>query len=142
MPEGPILIRDHGLDYAVDLAEGQKTGLYLDQRENRAAVAGYFAGAACSTCSATPAGSAWRPWPPAEAREVLGIDSSAKAIAVAQENARHNGLEHVRFESGDGFAVRQSLRAAGERFDAIVLDPPKFARSQRAIDEALRAIIF
>ena len=144
MPEGPILIRDHGLDYAVDLAEGQKTGLYLDQRETARRRPAIFAGAGvldmfCYTggfslaavASGGQRGKCWASipaprrlrWP----RRMHGTMAWSMSVSRA----------------ATALPCFQSLRAAGERFDAIVLDPPKFARSRRAIDEALRQrIIF
>ena len=139
MPEEPILIRDHGLQYAVDLAEGQKTGLYLDQRENRQAAAGYFRGRRVLDMFCYSGGFSLAAVAHGGAKEALGVDSSAKAIALATANAERNGLGNVRFQTGDGFQTLKALRSAGERFDAVVLDPPKFARSRRALDEALRA---
>ncbi len=139
MPEGPILVRDHGLQYAVDLAEGQKTGLYLDQRENRRAAAECLHGRRVLDMFCYSGGFSLAAVALGGAREALGVDSSAKAVALAQENAARNGLGNVRFQTGDGFQTLEALRAAGERFDAVVLDPPKFARSRAAVDEALRA---
>ncbi len=139
MPDGPILVRDHGLQYAVDLAEGQKTGLYLDQRENRVAAAGYFCGRRVLDMFCYSGGFSLAALALGGAAETLGVDSSAKAVALAQENAARNGLANARFQVGDGFQTLEALLAAGQRFDAVVLDPPKFARSRRAVDEALRA---
>ena len=69
-----------------------------------------------------------------------GLDSSQRAVALAQANAERNGLDNVRFECGD--ASRPCSRwAAGERFGGVVLDPPKFARSRRSLDDALRAYL-
>jgi 23S rRNA (cytosine1962-C5)-methyltransferase len=73
------------------------------------------------------------------AREVLGIDSSPKAIALARANAELNGATNVHFEAANCFQALERLAAEGRRFDAIVLDPPKFTRSRRSLDEALRA---
>jgi 23S rRNA (cytosine1962-C5)-methyltransferase len=137
-PEGPVLITDHGLRYGVDLAEGQKTGFYLDQRENRAAAARYCRGRRvldmfCYTGGFALAASA------GGAREVLAFDSSQKAVLLARGNAQLNGLSNVRIETGDAFQTLESLAASGQRFGAVILDPPKFARSRAALDEALRA---
>ena len=139
MPEGPLVIADRGLRYQVDLAEGQKTGFYLDQRENRRAAAGYFRGRRvldmfCYSGGFSLAAAAW-----GGARECLGVDSSPKAIDWARANAALNGLANVAFQTGDAFVVLESLVAAGERFGGVVLDPPKFARARRALDDALRA---
>jgi 23S rRNA (cytosine1962-C5)-methyltransferase len=138
-PEGPLVIVESGLKYELDLAEGQKTGFYLDQRENRLAAARYvrdrrvldmfcYSGGFSLTASALGA-----------AREVLGVDTSQKAVTLAWANAERNGLKNVRFQTGDGFQTLQALIDAGERFGAVVLDPPKFARTRGALDEALRA---
>jgi 23S rRNA (cytosine1962-C5)-methyltransferase len=73
------------------------------------------------------------------AREVLGVDASEKAVETARANAELNGLATCRFQKGDCFEVMESLIAAGERFGGVILDPPKFARSRSALQEALRA---
>ncbi len=138
-PDGPVFIHEHGIRYGVDLREGQKTGFYLDQRENRRIAAQYFRGrrvldlfcysAAFGLCAAKLGG----------AREVLAVDGSQKAIALARANAALNGVNNMHFQVGDGFETLDALRASGERFGAIVLDPPKFARSRSAVDDALMA---
>jgi 23S rRNA (cytosine1962-C5)-methyltransferase len=138
LPEGPVLVRDHGIQYAVDLAGGQKTGLYLDQRENRPAAAGYFHGSRVLDVFCYTGGFALTA-AASGAREVLGIDSSRRAVAEAQANAQRNAIENVRFEAGEAFAALAALGSAGERFDGVVLDPPRFARSRAAVPEALRA---
>jgi 23S rRNA (cytosine1962-C5)-methyltransferase len=136
-PDGPVEIEEHGLRFRVHLAEGQKTGFYLDQRDNRQAVARLAAGrrvldAFCYTggfgLHAARAGAA----------AVLGVDQSEPALALARDNAALNGLANVAFERGDVFARLDALAAAGERFGLVVLDPPKFARDRKAVDEALR----
>jgi 23S rRNA (cytosine1962-C5)-methyltransferase len=133
------VVADRGLRYQVDLAEGQKTGFYLDQRENRRAAAGCFRGRRvldmfCYSGGFSLAAAAW-----GAARECLGVDSSPKAIEGARANAALNGLANVTFQTGDAFAVLESLVAAGKRYGGVVLDPPKFARARRALDDALRA---
>ena len=139
MPQGPAFIEEHGLRYGVDLAEGHKTGFYLDQRENRREAARYLRGRRvldmfCYTGGFGIAASAL-----GDAREVLGVDASEKAVAMARANAELNGLTNCRFQTGDCFEVMESLGKAGERFGAVILDPPKFARSRSALNEALRA---
>jgi 23S rRNA (cytosine1962-C5)-methyltransferase len=138
-PEGPVLVRDHGLLYAVDLVQGQKTGLYLDQRENRQAAARYLRGRRVLDMFCYTGGFGLAAAALGGAQEVLGVDSSQKAIAHAQDNAARNGLHNVRFEAGEAFETLGALVSAGERFGGVVLDPPKFARSRGAVDEALRA---
>ncbi len=73
------------------------------------------------------------------AHDVWGFDSSQKAVALARANAELNGVTNARFDPGDCFAVLETLAARHERFGAAVVDPPKFARSRGAVDEALRA---
>jgi 23S rRNA (cytosine1962-C5)-methyltransferase len=136
-PSGPVEIEEDGMRFLVHIAEGQKTGFYLDQRDNRRLVAGLSAGrrvldAFCYTGGfglyAARAG----------AREVLGVDVSEPALALARDNARLNGLENISFVREDVFARLDALVAAQERFDLVVLDPPKFARARNSIEEALR----
>ena len=137
-PEGPVFITENGLRYGVDLAEGQKTGFYLDQRENRRAAAGYLAGRRVLDLFCYSGGFALNA-AAGGASEVEGFDSSQKAIALARANATLNGLHNVRFEAADCFAALQSLAAAGRRYGGVVADPPKFARSRGGVDDALRA---
>jgi 23S rRNA (cytosine1962-C5)-methyltransferase len=121
----------------VNLAEGQKTGYYLDQRDNRAAVAGLCGGkrvldAFCYTGGfglyAAKAGAA----------EVLGVDASEAALDLARKNAAANGLANVSFECADVFKHLADLVALGRKFDLLVLDPPKFARNRAAVPDALK----
>ncbi len=139
MPEGPLLIAEQGLQYAVDLAEGQKTGFYLDQRENRLAAARYLRDRRVLDMFCYSGGFSLSASAHGGAREVLGIDTSQRAVDLATANAARNGLANVRFQCGDGFQTMQQLSDAGQRFGGVILDPPKFARSRRAVDEALRA---
>ena len=137
VPIEPITIEEHGVKFLVQLREGQKTGFYLDQHESPQAVARLAQGrrmldAFCYTggfgLHALKAG----------ARSVLGMDVSASALELAEANVRLNRLENITFEKTDVFAGLDSLVADNARFDLIVLDPPKFARTGHAIDEALR----
>jgi len=73
------------------------------------------------------------------AKEVLGVDSSQKAITMAAANAQLNGVSKMHFQVGDGFQTLDELKEAGQRFGAVVLDPPKFARARGAVAEALMA---
>jgi 23S rRNA (cytosine1962-C5)-methyltransferase len=136
-PTEPIVIEENGLSMQVNLTEGQKTGYYLDQRDNRAAVARLAGGrrvldAFCYTggfsLHAARAG----------AVEVEGVDVSESAIQLARSNAQLNGLPNARFTRAEVFAHLDALAAGSERFGVVILDPPKFARSRDAIEEALR----
>jgi 23S rRNA (cytosine1962-C5)-methyltransferase len=138
-PDGPVFITEHGVRYGVDVCEGQKTGFFLDQRENRLAAARYMHGRrlldVCCYSGAFALVCALR----GEAREVLAIDTSARAIALARANAELNGVANVRFETADAFSYLPQLAAEGQRFDAVILDPPKFAQRRESLEAALRA---
>ena len=138
-PAGPIFVREHGLTFGVDLAEGQKTGYYLDQRENRQAAARYAGGRRVLDLFCYSGGFAVACAVSGGARSVLAVDSSAKATALAKANAELNGAANVAVETADAFEKLDALAAAGERFGMVVLDPPKFARSRASLDDALRA---
>jgi len=139
VPSGPILVQEHGLDLGVDLLAGQKTGFYLDQRDNRLAAARLVKGKRvldmfCYTGGFSVAASRC-----GQAKEVWAFDSSEKAIVMARANAEQNGITNVRFEVGDAFQTLKSLREQGERFDVVIVDPPKFASGKSKLPEALRA---
>jgi 23S rRNA (cytosine1962-C5)-methyltransferase len=138
VPASPVEIDEGGLRFLVNLAEGQKTGFYMDQRDNRRAVAVLASGrrvldAFCYTggfgLHAARAG----------AVEVVAVDSSEPALALARANAQVNGLaDRMIFVSADVFDELDARVSAGERLGMVVLDPPKFARRQSAVEEALR----
>lgn len=139
LPDGPIFIGEHGLRYGVDLREGQKTGFYLDQRENRLAAARYCRGRRVLDLFCYSGGFGLAASRLGGAAEVLAIDGSQAAIALARANAELNGIANLRFQVGDGFQALDELVAQHERFGAVVLDPPKFARSRTAVGDALMA---
>ncbi|MET0683438.1 MAG: class I SAM-dependent rRNA methyltransferase [Casimicrobiaceae bacterium] len=137
----PVTFTEDGLVYGVDVAAGQKTGFYLDQRANRAAVRGFAAGLEvlnvfCYTGGFTLAALA------GGATRVVSIDSSPGAIALARENvARNPALPPERAEwcTADAFAELRKLRDRAASFDLIVLDPPKFAPTAAHAERAARA---
>jgi 23S rRNA (cytosine1962-C5)-methyltransferase len=139
LPDEPLVICEHGLKYEVDLRLGQKTGWYLDQRENRRAVAGYLAGRRVLDMFCYTGGFALAAAALGKARQVLGYDVSSRAIRQARRNAERNGLTQVRFDTADGFEILAALASQGERFDAVILDPPKLARGRGTIPQALMA---
>jgi 23S rRNA (cytosine1962-C5)-methyltransferase len=139
LPEGPITIRENGIAYEVDLRVGQKTGLYLDQRENRVAAAKYLGGRRVLDMFCYTGGFAMAAAKLGGASEVLAVDGSKTAIAQAQKNAQLNGLQSVHFECADGFKFLDELAARGEKFGAVILDPPKFARGRGQANAALMA---
>jgi 23S rRNA (cytosine1962-C5)-methyltransferase len=137
-PPNPIETEDaDGLRFLVNLTEGQKTGLYLDQRENRRAVARFAAGRRMLDAFCYTGGFALHA-ARAGAGDVTAIDSSAPALELARQNAALNGLDRVNFVQADVFGYLTNLVRDDERFGMIVLDPPKFARSRSAVPEALR----
>lgn len=138
-PAGPIFMHEHGLKFGVDLAEGQKTGYYLDQRDNRQAAARHARGRRVLDMFCYSGGFAVACAASGGARSVLAVDTSEKAAALARANADLNGAANVTVEAVDAFEKLDALAAAGERFGMIVLDPPKFARSRATVDDALRA---
>ncbi|RPI81492.1 MAG: class I SAM-dependent rRNA methyltransferase [Planctomycetaceae bacterium] len=138
-PPRPLLLEENGLRFAVDVVEGQKTGFFLDQRLNRRAFLDYLpAGRMLDVCCFS-GGFALQRERAAQVTEVVGVDVSAPALELAARNAELNGLSHrVRFQKGDAFKTLEALRGAGEKFDTVVLDPPKLARHAAGVDEALR----
>jgi 23S rRNA (cytosine1962-C5)-methyltransferase len=138
-PEGAIFITEHGLRHGIDLGEGQKTGFYLDQRENRQAVARYVRDERVLDMFCYSGGFSLTAARHGGARETLGVDGSARAIALANAAAELNDVRNARFEVGDAFAALDDLAGRGEKFGAVILDPPKFTRSRHNVEEALRA---
>jgi len=132
----PFRISLEGLLFEIDPLEGQKTGFYLDQRENRKLLKERVQGkkvldAFCYEGSWALAAGSWG------AREVVGVDQSERAVGRARTNASINNLEGVcRFETGEAFGTLK--RAAKEDFDVIVVDPPAFAKSKSVLKEALK----
>jgi 23S rRNA (cytosine1962-C5)-methyltransferase len=138
-PPRPLFIKEHDLEYGIDIVEGQKTGFFLDQRDNRRAVAGYVREGRVLDLCCYSAGFAMNAVRHGAAREVLAVDVSEAALTTARANCERNGLAHaIRFEKSDAFKALEALRGAGERFDLVVLDPPKLARHARGVPEALR----
>jgi 23S rRNA (cytosine1962-C5)-methyltransferase len=138
-PAGPVFVVEHGLRFGVDLAEGQKTGFYLDQRDNRRAAAVYARGRRVLDMFSYSGGFALACAVAGRAASVLAVDTSAKATALIEANAALNGVANVTAETADAFERLDSLATAGETFGMVVLDPPKFARSRASLDDALRA---
>lgn len=139
MPPERIVIREHGHLFRVDIRHGQKTGFYLDQRENRRRVAPYLAGApVLNAFSYTGAFAVYALASGAES--VVNLDTSAEALAEAAINLQLNGFPASRFENieGDAFRVLRQFRASGRRFQAVILDPPKFAFTQAHVERAAR----
>ena len=138
-PPSRIEIELDGIRQLIDIAEGQKTGAYLDQRENRRRVAAYANGARVLDAYTYSGGFALSCLA-AGANDALLLDSAESALTLAVEQARLNGLEDRcrLLESDVGDALRK-LTTAGERFDLIVLDPPKFVHTADQVNPGSRA---
>lgn len=138
LPDGPVFLNEHGMRFGVDLSEGQKTGFYLDQRDNRQAAAQLAGGRRVLDMFCYSGGFSVA-CAKAGAASVLAVDGSAKATALAEANANLNGTAAITVETADAFKKLDALAAAGERFGMVILDPPKFARNRSSHGEALRA---
>jgi 23S rRNA (cytosine1962-C5)-methyltransferase len=140
-PPDHVEVTELGHRFLVDLATGQKTGFYMDQRENRRRVAEYCAGKTVLNAFAYTGAFAVYALA-AGAQQVVNIDSSVEALTLGEENLRLNGFDPDRqCESlaGDVFQILRDWRETPDRrFDVIILDPPKFAQSRRNVSSALR----
>jgi 23S rRNA (cytosine1962-C5)-methyltransferase len=134
----PII--EYGLNFRVDVEAGQKTGFFLDQRENRQRVRALAAGREVLDCFAYTGGFSIAALA-GGAKRVLAVESSAGALEVARENLAANPLDAVRveFAQADVFAHLRQLRDRGSAFDLVVLDPPKFAPTAAQAHNAARA---
>ena len=129
---------ENGLRFVVDVKNGQKTGFFLDQKENRAAIAPLCKGARVLDCFCHN-GSFSLHAAKYGAKSVLGVDISEEALEVARLNAENNGLSDVvTFEAHNCFDHLRELTDAHEQFDVVILDPPAFTKTRAAVESALR----
>lgn len=138
LPAQPMVIKENGLSFEIDVIAGQKTGYFLDQKENRRSLAPLVPGArvldvfchnGTFALHAVHYG----------AKEVLGVDSSERAIEAARRNAELNGFaERARFTVANAFDYLRELERSEDRFDVVVLDPPAFAKGKSHFDAARR----
>ena len=132
-------IMQYGLRFRVEPLGGQKTGSFLDQRENRLA-----ARAAATTTNSRRAldcftfNGAFALHLATVCEQVIGVDISGDAIAAAQRNAALNAMTNVEFREANVFDLLREMEASGERFDVIVLDPPAFAKNRASLKAAIR----
>jgi len=141
-PPDLVEIRENGLRFLVDVKRGHKTGFYLDQRDNRRKVAPYLHGREVLNCFAYTGAFAVYAMA-AGAKSVTNVDTSADALELARKNTEINpkglpdpsGLEFI---VGDVFAELRRFRAEGRTFDAVILDPPKFAQNDQQLKRAAR----
>jgi 23S rRNA (cytosine1962-C5)-methyltransferase len=133
-----VEIVENGVKYLVDVAEGQKTGFFLDQKYNRAAVARLCKGARVLDCF-THTGSFALNAGLNGAKEVTGVDASELGVAQATENAALNGLsDTVKFICEDVFELLPRLEEQGEKYDVVILDPPAFTKSRNSVKNAIK----
>ena len=138
-PPRPLFIEENGVRYGVDLVEGQKTGFFLDQRENRVAAMRYLRGPRILDAFCYTGGFGLNLARRDDVHEIVSVDVSETALNLARANAELNGTAHkFRFEKADAFKYVEKLQQTGERFSGIVLDPPKLARHRKSVPEALR----
>lgn len=132
---GPIEIQEGDCRFVVDVWAGQKTGMYLDQRENRQAIARYARGRALDMCSYHGGFACHLA---RRAKSVIAVDSSAAAVAKIAEHAALNGLTNVTPIHAKAFDYLKRADEGGARFDTIVLDPPAFAKAKSDVPAATR----
>ncbi|MCA9921424.1 MAG: class I SAM-dependent methyltransferase [Anaerolineales bacterium] len=149
---GPVLFRENGLAFTADVVKGQKTGFFLDQRENRARVESLAAGRSVLNVFAYTGGFSLYA-ARGGAREVVSLDQSEPALAMAVQNFELNGgntavsaalnagVSAAKHEliAGDAFQELTKLAEVGRLFDMVIIDPPSFAHSQAQVERALRA---
>ncbi|MCP3727358.1 class I SAM-dependent rRNA methyltransferase [Paraburkholderia sp. CNPSo 3272] len=139
-PPATIITSENGVRYHVDVRNGHKTGFYVDQRDNRALVQTYAREREVLNCFCYTGGFSLAAMK-GGAKRVVSIDSSGEALATAQKNVEANGFDAARaaWLDADAFKTLRRLYDEGERFDLVVLDPPKFAASREHVDRAARA---
>lgn len=138
-PAGPIEIVEHDVRLRIDLQSGQKTGYYLDQRANRLRAArwvgsGPMLDVCCYLAGFSLTAAKW-----ARPSSITAVDSSARALEHAAENASANGLDNIEFLQADCFDFLETQCAANKNYQTIVLDPPRMASNREQVTSALRA---
>ena len=133
-----VIMEDNGLKYSIDIIEGQKTGFFLDQKENRAAIHRICKNKDVLDCFIHTGSFALNAGI-AGAKSVLGIDVSQHAVDCATRNAMLNNLQNtVKFECHNAFDVLGEWSRNGKEFDVVILDPPAFTKSKNTIKQAIR----
>ncbi len=130
-----LVVEEHGVSYLAAPHAGQKTGAFLDQRENRVLVAGHAGGGRALDLFTYHGSFALHL--ARRAREVTAVDSSADALARGRENAALNGLTNITWREANAFDLLRELERRQETFETIVLDPPAFAKTKQSVPRAL-----
>jgi 23S rRNA (cytosine1962-C5)-methyltransferase len=133
----PFQVRYRGLVFTVDVLEGQKTGLYLDQLDSYAAVAAHAKGRRVLDCFSNQGGFA-QACALAGATAVRAVDVSESALAMARQNADAAGARGIDFVAENAFDFLKQSEARGDRYDLIVLDPPSFTKTKGSLKDAMR----
>jgi 23S rRNA (cytosine1962-C5)-methyltransferase len=129
-----VTVRMNGLSLRADLLHGQKTGIFLDQRENYLAAARYARGGHVLDCFTSTAGFALHI--AGKCQAVEAVDSSGPALATARANAEANGIGNIEFREAEAFDLLAGYASARRQFSMVVLDPPAFAKSRRSLEGA------
>ncbi|MFN9720458.1 MAG: class I SAM-dependent rRNA methyltransferase [Planctomycetota bacterium] len=137
-PPRPLFMDENGISYGVDVQQGQKTGCYLDQRSNRVAASRYLRGASVLDAFCFSGGFGITAAKLGGASSVLGVDSSESALALAKANAELNGVaDRCCWQRGDVRPALEEMAGQGSMFDAVILDPPRMARTRGGADRAI-----
>ncbi len=134
LPEA-VTVEEGPLKLLVNIRQGQKTGIFLDQRENHLAAAAWARGTVLD-CFSYQGGFALQA--ARQAQRVVAVEASATALALAQENARQNGIANIDWVQANCFDFLKNAVTAGQRFDMLILDPPAFAKSRADRPAAIR----
>ncbi len=139
IPKEGVTILENGVRITFDLAGSQKTGLYLDQKENRLAASRYAQGREVLDICCYVGGFGLAAHALGKAASVTFVDGSARPLEAARRNAQDNGLTNAEYHEGDCFDLLAQFQNEGRKFDMVTLDPPRFASSRRTIPAALQA---
>tara|TARA_R110002111_G_scaffold18931_3_gene46332 strand:- start:15476 stop:16726 length:1251 start_codon:yes stop_codon:yes gene_type:complete len=138
-PPEHFFLEENNIRYGMNMVTGQKTGFYLDQRENRLAVARYLKNHRVLEMYCYTGGFALNAIIHGQAQSVVAFDSSQSAIDQATANAELNGVgNRIQFATGKAYAVLEQFKADGELFDSVIVDPPKMARHRSGVKQALK----
>ena len=131
-----VIIEENGLKMSVDVKNGQKTGYFLDQKENRFSLRRYATGGRVLDCFCNSGGFSLNA--ALTAKEVTAVDVSEFALANVRKNAELNGITNIKTEQADVFELFREKKKAGEKYDLVVLDPPAFCKSAGEVKDAYR----
>ena len=131
-----VIIEENGLKMSVDVKNGQKTGYFLDQKENRFSLRRYATGGRVLDCFCNSGGFSLNA--ALTAKEVTAVDISEFALANVRKNAELNGITNITTEQADVFELFREKKKAGEKYDLVVLDPPAICKSAGEVKDAYR----